>query len=434
MLVGFVTLPLTVHYLGPVEYGVWITISTTATLLALLDLGIANTLTNSISEAYARDSRSDARAAYSTAFWMTTVVATLLAMVAILLWSWLDWGKLLHLEGAVLVHQARTTVLICILFFFVSMPLNLANRVMAGYQQVHITNYFAMGISVLGLIAILTGVLVRGTIVTLMSAYCGAMLLGALLLNLWLLLHHKPWLRPNPLLIDRSVAKSMLRQGFMFFLMQITMMVVFNSDNLVIMHFRGPNEVTPYSVAWRLVNYAVLLQSLMVPTLWPAFTEAYEKRDMVWVRKAYHGIFRTTLGLVSLSAIMLAAFGRTIIRLWAGPAAVPSSLLLWTLAVWTVVVCSTTNQALLMTATKQLRVATISAITAAIANLTLSIYLVKRMGAEGVILATVISFLVFMIVPQGMEVRRILRGDFLPAAKDGEAGACPITSPGEAHS
>ena len=48
-----VSLPLAVRYLGAERYGVWATITTTVVWINLLDLGIANTLTNSISRAYA---------------------------------------------------------------------------------------------------------------------------------------------------------------------------------------------------------------------------------------------------------------------------------------------------------------------------------------------------------------------------------------------
>ena len=51
--VSAISLPLNVRYLGKEEYGIWITISGTVVMLNLLDLGIASTLTNVLSKAYA---------------------------------------------------------------------------------------------------------------------------------------------------------------------------------------------------------------------------------------------------------------------------------------------------------------------------------------------------------------------------------------------
>jgi len=415
LLVSAVTLPLTVRYLGKLEYGVWITISTTVVMLSVLDLGIANTLTNFISSAYASDDKEAAQGYFATAFWLTCGVAIVLGLIAAGVFHVLNWGSLLGLTEPALIAQARTCVAISIGFFLISLPLNLANRVLSGYQEVHIGNYFAMINSLLGLVAIVATVLLRLGIVQLMLSYCLAMLTGSVLLNLWLAIWHKPWIRAYPARFERTKARTLFGQGFLFFLLQLTGIVVFNSDNLVITHYLGAAEVTPYSIAWRLTSYASLLQSMLIPSFWPAFTEAYHKRDMQWVRNTYRNMTQKTLMAVTAAALLLGFFGHWIIRVWAGRAVVPSSLLLWTLAGWAILVATTTNQALLLTATGRLRLEAAVAVLAAIANLGLSIYLVQRIGAEGVILSTILSFAIFMIVPQELEVRRVLRGDFLPA-------------------
>jgi O-antigen/teichoic acid export membrane protein len=50
---------------------------------------------------------------------------------------------------------------------------------------------------------------------------------------------------------------------------------------------------------------------------------------------------------------------------------------------------------------------------AAAANLVLSIVLVQQIGALGVIAATIVSYLLFVLAPQSWEVRRILKGRYL---------------------
>lgn len=416
LLVSAVSLPLTVRYLGRLEYGIWITISSSVIMLSVLDLGIANTLTNQLSEAYATDDRTRAQRAYSTAFWLTCAVSLVLGLGSFLVWRMVDWGRLLNLTEASLAAQARTAIAISVLYFLLSMPLNLANRVLSGYQKVHISNYFSMFNSVLGLLAIVVAMLFHGGLVELTVVYCAAMLAGSLLLNGWLLFYHQPWILPRPGVANAAVARTLFRQGSLFFLLQLTGLVVFNSDNLVITHFLGAAEVTPYSIAWRLTSYAALLQSLLIPSFWPAFTEAYRKREMHWVRSTYHGMVRKTFLAVCGAALVIGLVGRPFIRLWTGSGAnVPSATLLWTMAGWAVLVSITTNQALLLTATGRLRLEAGVAVLAAIMNLFLSIFLVQRIGSIGVILSTILSFAVCMVGPQQYEVNRVLRGDFLPA-------------------
>ena len=92
------SLPIAVRYLGPQQYGFWVTISTTVVMFAVMDLGIAFTLTNHIATAHVRDDRRAAQRYYSTAFWTSTAIAVLVAVAAILLWPVVSWGRLFHVS------------------------------------------------------------------------------------------------------------------------------------------------------------------------------------------------------------------------------------------------------------------------------------------------------------------------------------------------
>src|SRR4051794_26485261 len=49
---GFVTVPLTLHYLGPERYGMWATLSSVIAMAAFADLGLGNGLLNALSAAH----------------------------------------------------------------------------------------------------------------------------------------------------------------------------------------------------------------------------------------------------------------------------------------------------------------------------------------------------------------------------------------------
>lgn len=425
MVVSAITLPLTVRYLGSLEYGIWVTISTTVVMLSVLDLGIANSLTNFISKAYAMEDEEMARNYFATAFWVTIGISLLLGIAAWSIWRVINWQTLFHLQDPYLAHQARVCVAISLGFFLLSLPLNLANRVLSGYQQVHVANYFAIISSLLGLVAIVSVILAKGDIVDLMATYCVAMLAGSVFLNFWLCIWHKPWLRPHFMAVKKEVARELFGEGVLFFVLQLSGLVVFNSDNLVITHYLGASDVTPYSVAWRLTGYASMMQSLLIPALWPAFAEAYHQRDITWIRKNYRRVMNSTILAVGVTAIGIGLFGRPIIRIWAGAVAVPDATLLWSMCFWAVLVSVTINQALLMAATQRIQLQAVTATLAAIANLICSVLLVQRIGAIGVLIATIGSYLVFILAPQEWEVRRILRGRYLGVSGSGSGRNIP---------
>lgn len=413
LLISLITVPITVRYLGKLEFGIWTTISTSIAMLSVLDLGIANTLTNLISEAYALNDREKAQQYYATAFWATIILAALLAPFSFLVWHSASWPVIFHLPSSEITRQARSAVGLCGIFFLISLPLNLANKILGGYQQIHLLNYFAMASSLVGIAALLAVVHFKGGLVALAAASWCTTLLGSFSLNVWLSWRLKPWIRPDPRKIRPALGRLLFGQGFLFLLLQLSGIVVFNSDNLVITHYLGAAEVTPYSIAWRLINYASLLQALLVPTLWPAFSEAYSKGDLLWVRKTFARVNRLSLQAVGIAAILLAIIGRPLIRIWAGSAAVPPLSILWLMAGFAFVSAATTNQAVLLTATGRLRMEAAAAVGAAFVNLLASLVLVQRIGAAGVIFSTLASFLLCMLLPQAWEVRRVLAGRYL---------------------
>jgi len=415
VLVNAVSLPITIRYLGPEQYGFWVTISTTIMMLAVLDLGIANTLTNCISRAYAERSEEMAKRYYATAFWATSTIAVLLGLLSAVIWPHIDWQKLFGLGDPAVARQAGKCAAISFGYVLLTLPLGLANKVMGGYQRVPIANTFAMLNSVLGLVAIILVVRMHGTVVDLMAAFCAAMLTGTILLNLWMGLRHEPRIRPTPRRVHLSTAREIMSHGMLFFILQLAGLAVFNTDNLIIAHFLGAEQVTPYAVTLRLVGYAAVLQSLLVPSLWPAFSEAYVSHDLAWIRTAYHRIMRATLLTVIPTALFLGFAGRWIIGVWAGKAAVPSSVLLWSMCFWTVLLSITLNQGALLAATQHLQLQTIYSSLAAVLNLILSIVLVQHLGAIGVLMATIISYLVFIVFPATWQIRQILQGRYLNA-------------------
>jgi ADP-heptose:LPS heptosyltransferase len=204
----------------------------------------------------------------------------------------------------------------------------------------------------------------------------------------------------HPGRIQRSVIPRIFHSGSQFFVIQIAGLVVFNSDNLIISHYLGPAQVTPYSLIWRIVGYAILIQNMVNPALWPAYSEAYARGDLAWIRSAYGKLRKGTLVSLTIGCLVLIPFGQGIIRVWAGRSAVPSQTLIVLMCVWMILIAITRNQGTLLGATSRMRGQAIAAGIASAVNLALSIAWVRPFGTIGVLLATIATYLVFVCTVQ----------------------------------
>src|SRR5271169_484478 len=93
-----VSLPLAVRYLGAERYGVWATITSTAVWINLLDLGIAGTLTNHISRAFALDDKTSAARYFTNALVLTAAVSAVAGAAFALIFPHVNWIALLNVS------------------------------------------------------------------------------------------------------------------------------------------------------------------------------------------------------------------------------------------------------------------------------------------------------------------------------------------------
>jgi len=426
-LLTLISLPLAVRYLGAERYGVWATVVSVAVWVNLLDLGIAYSLTNVISQAYARQDRPAAGRGFTNALAVTLAAAALTGCVFFLLWQRVNWTAVFNASPA-LRSEVRVTVLVAAALMLGGLPLNLAGKVFAGYQELHIYNQtIALG-AVCSLAGLAVGVWLRVPMPILFLLSYGSLTAVSGATMLWLVLWHKPWLRPRPQFFDRGTTVALLSTGWSFLLIHAAAIVVFSTDNIIVSHYLGAAQVTPYSITWRIVGLGAVLQALVFPALWPAYAEAQARGDVAWIRRTFSMVMRVTIALNLAWAAAIVVFGRLAIRLWAGPAGVPPRPLLLAMAVWSVIAGFATAQSCLLGALNRTRVQAIASTLAAMVNLALSIFLVTRMGSLGVILGTIISYIVVLLVPQSIVVVQALR-DLTPNDLDAASGIAAEIQP-----
>lgn len=403
------SIPIAIRYLGGEKFGIWTILSTVLTMLLVLDLGVANSLTNFVSEAYARDDRDHASQYTTTALVIMTGLALLLGAIGTVVFPHLDWYKIFKLSSRTETVEVARSVVVAFVIFLIDLPSRLAVKILGGYQELRTASLFTALGGVGNLLVIIAMVHLRAGLPAMVAGSSAALVGSDFVCLVWLVVFSKPWLVPRTRHLSRRAAQGMMQLGLEFFLIQIAGLVVFNSDNLVITHYLGPAEVARYSVAWRLVGYAAILQTLITPAMWPAFSEAFERGDFSWVRSTFRKIMTITMSVAVFLAAFFAVTGNWIIRVWATEAAVPNRSVTLLMSLWVVISTYMNNTATVLASRGRTQVQAWCSLAAAVMNLVLSIWLVQRVGAAGVILGTIVSYATVLIIPQTIETRNVLR-------------------------
>lgn len=409
LILSLATVPLTLNYLGPERYGMWVTISSVTAILAITDLGVGYGLLNAVTRALARGDQAAARGQISSALALLGLFAMALAGVLLLVAPLVSWSSLLAVTSARASAEAAPAVAVWAACFLVGMPLSVASQVRWARQEGYVVHLTAAAGSVAAVAALLAAIATEQGLPVLVVAMAGPPLLASAANGLLLFGRDAPELRPSLALSDRRAGLMLLRAGFLFFVLQIAMAVAFASDALVATQVVGPEAAAQYGVTYRLFMIPMALVSIGLTPLWPAYGEAITRGDVGWARTTLQRSLRAGLVVAVPTAGILVAFGLPIIAVWAGPTAMPPFMLLVGFGIWVVLSTIGMCVAMLLNGAHEIRAQAVSAAVMAVANLVLSIWLTDRMGVAGVIWGTVLAYGAFTLAPMAIYVPRVLR-------------------------
>lgn len=407
--VSVISVPLTIGYLGGERYGAWVTIASVLTFLSITDFGLAASLTNALGKAQAEDAHDRGQSLVSSALLMLSLISLVVLILGNALAPRVAALLFPNLQSPVARAEITPAMMIALSIFALNLPLLITSRVLAAHQESALANLWKMAGTLGNLAALLVVIWFRGGLPWLVLGCFGVGLTANLTTAVWLFGFHKPWLCPKLACINPAFVKILFSDGWKFFVIGIGWMVNYQTDNVVIAHFLGAAQVTPYAVTFSLFAIATGLQTLAYPSLWPAYTEAFAQRDYEWIRKTLHSNFKFSFFSTIAIVGVLTIFAGQIIRFWADAVAVPPFPVIIWMALWRLMLSTLFVGSCLLNATGHLKGMTIYGTVTAILNLTLSILLAKIYGIAGVIAATVIAFGVANYIPTFVEVRSVLR-------------------------
>lgn len=408
LLGSFISLPLTIGYLGVERYGIFVALTSLTAMFAFADLGLGNGLLNVVSDANGRDDRETARRAVSSAFFMLVAVAVGLGLILLIGFSVVPWSNLLGGESTNDAEIAATAAVLLGLFL-VALPLGVVERVRMAYQEGFVNSIAAMIGALLGLAGLAVAILFRADLPLLVLAVSAGPVATLAFNGYRLLARDRPWLRPRLSLADRETALRLARIGFLFLVLQVAVAVAYQSDVLIAAAILGPDAAATYAVTLKVFLLVPTLISLFLVALWPAYTEALARHDIDWVRRALRRsvlIAAVTSGAASL--VLIFAGGWVIQTLSGGQVNPPFPLLVGA-ALWATVSASFNAVAMLLNAASVVFFQVVVASLMAVGSIGLSILFANAFGVSGIVWGTLLAYTFLSAVPVLLFLPRILR-------------------------
>ena len=400
MVVSLLLVPLTIEYVSPDKYGIWLTLSSIVSWLGFFDIGLSNGTKNKVTESLAKNDSIAAREYVSTSYFVIGFIFLLVFALFYVVNQWLDWSNIMSVDSSLKVELSEV-MLIVVGLFCVSMILNVINSVISAIQKPAISSLITTTGQVFVLIAIAYFVYQaaapgEGSLKTLALCLSGIPCIVTLVFSFFLYMGKYKSLSPTFKCYNGKYISDVLNLGWKFFVIQASLILVFQISNLVIIRETDSMAVTQYNIAYKYFMISHMLFNIVLTPFWAAFTDAYIKQDYAWMRATYFQLSKCWILFSVLVAVMLFA-SPIAYNLWIGKQVEIPVMLSVFMSVFVILNSRAGFYMTLINGTGKVFLQMIVYVVISIVSVPLMILSAKLFGVVGVVLTLTISVAILSI-------------------------------------
>lgn len=396
IIISLMLVPMTLGYVSSELYGIWLTLSSIMLWLNFFDIGFTLGLKNKLTEAIAQENFEKGKALVSTTYFMMILIFIPLLLILESIIPFINWSYFLNVQP-IYNEEIIQCLYILAACFCIQMILNVFTAVVAAFQQVALSSAFPVIGNFLSLITIFF-----------LTKYCPPSLLALaiaisimppfVILIVSIIFFKKKYKRiaPNIRYINHKYTKDLFTLGYKFFLIQIQIVVLFQCTNILISKLSGPEDVTAYNIAYKYLSIALMVYRIIQTPLWPAFTDAYTKKDFKWMNTIYKKMTKFYIFTACIIILMIAG-SDIVYKLWIGnKAEIPFAMTL-SLGIYMLINSWDGLQINFINGIGTIKLQTYVTLIGLIFHIPLSLLIGKYIGAIGVILSMIIISLIYSI-------------------------------------
>lgn len=410
ILLGLVTMPLVYNCLDKYQYGVYVTLTSIISWIDMFDFGIASGMRNRLTEARVDGDIPKARRYISTSYCLLFLIASTVFAVYCLFINGINWQSILNAD-AIELDTLNNMAFWVLLLFLIRFAASIINNVYFAFQEAYMVDvtqmigkaiYLAVIIFLLysDEISLFKVAVFQSGIAALVPVVAALYFFG---------IKHRDYC-PGIKFIDFKISGDILGLGWQFFVIQIALLVIHSGNNLLISQFVDPASVPAYSLSYQLFSYALLAYTIIITPLWSAYTEAWRMGRIEWIEKTIRRI-KTIYFLFVFGCLLIVVISPWLFKIWIGDKADVPIIMSLAVAVMILLDMWIRIYDYFINGVGKIRIQMIITIAMAIVYIPLAycFSVVLKMGSIGVVLASIVSYLVSAIISP-IQAKMILKG------------------------
>ncbi|WP_047150842.1 hypothetical protein [Aneurinibacillus tyrosinisolvens] len=319
LIISFFTIPAYMLYFSnQTILGLWFTIVSVLQWILTFDFGIGNGLRNKLVPALVKNDKQTIKKYVSSAYIVIGVISLCTILIGNFLIVLQNWNIILNISLEVIPNNVLKTVVILVfsgivLQFF----LQLITSILYAMQKTALSNSISLISSLLILLYVsffktgnIQTDLINLAMVSMLTV--NIPLLGATVIVFSTKLKNA---RPSIRCYDKDYGFSILKLGGEFFWIQLALLFINSTNEIIITRMYGSQYVVEYQVYFRLFYLVVTLFSLIANPVWSAVTKAYTSKQFDWIVKLNRVLTMLVL-FISVGNLALVGFSQSIVNVW----------------------------------------------------------------------------------------------------------------------
>lgn len=396
----FAMLPLFMKVVGKGDYGVWVVLQSLVIWVVVLEMGIGKGLRNKLIESLGVGDDRLARRYLSSTLFGQVVLWGLVSCVLVVLLFLMDLPLAFWLRSSSPNRAIAWSVFFCFLTFVLTQLSGVVQAILYAKHWNSATALVGLAASIgLFFYLLLSDWLGRGVTLQELAGTNFALFALGYAIQSGYLFRWFPSLVPKWSEASWGIFLEIAKVGISFLLIEITYMVIFMTDRLIVLRMFGSETVAEYDVVLRLSALATTGYSLCIGPIWALSGTAWAKRDQAMMLRLWRivTVLMMPFGLVSI------AIGLTmnpLIQLFIDRSITISPMVRGTMVIYTWVVIWGSAYASLLNGMGRTKEQIYCSIIASLLNVPLAIWLcgVGGFGMAGVLISSALSISLFGLV------------------------------------
>jgi O-antigen/teichoic acid export membrane protein len=386
--VGFFLSPFILHHLGDEAFGLWVLIFSLTGYYGIFDFGIRSSLVRYVSKFQATGDKDQLARLVNTSLFTYSCLGLVLVVPTVVGGFYVD--RLFHVPPDFL-RDGRILFWLVGYSLALGFPLGIGGGILEGLQKFYLLNWTNI-VATLARAVLIVYFLRRGfglitvTVITVSLPLIASAARAVIAQRLLALPYGWKY-------VDRESLKQVANYGSVTFMIIVAARLRFKTDAVIIGTFLSAAAITHFTIGARLVDYAGEVVSSLAQIFTPMSSHFHATGDYAQLRKIFVSGNRACALVMFPMTVALVVMGKSVIEAWVGARYVSSySVLMILLIPSALYQAQSTSNRILFGMSLHRSLAYI-VLMEGIANLILSIVLVRPLGIVGDAIGTAIPLL-----------------------------------------